>query len=119
MTPLLANASAELVREWSFTASEVFWQSVIVLVIVLLNAFFVAAEFAIVKVRDSQLTAAIEEGTRGAKFAQTVTRNLDAYSLPGSWASHSPASRLGFLASRLSLSWCSRCCLKSASSTRR
>lgn len=79
MTPLLANASAELVREWSFTAGEVFWQAVIVLVIVLLNAFFVAAEFAIVKVRDSQLTAAIEDGMRGAKFAQTVTRNLDAY----------------------------------------
>jgi CBS domain containing-hemolysin-like protein len=32
-----------------------------------------------VKVRDSQLQAAIEEGTRGAKFAQHVTRNLDAY----------------------------------------
>ena len=79
MTPLLANASAELVREWSFTASEVFWQAVIVLAIVLLNAFFVAAEFAIVKVRDSQLQAAIDDGTRGAKFAQTVTRNLDAY----------------------------------------
>ncbi len=79
MTFLLANASAELVREWSFTSSELFWQAVIVLLIVLLNAFFVAAEFAIVKVRDSQLQAAIDEGMRGAKFAQNVTRNLDAY----------------------------------------
>lgn len=79
MNLLLANASAELVREWHFTPGELFWQSVIVLAIVLLNAFFVAAEFAIVKVRDSQLQAAIEEGTRGAKFAQHVTRNLDAY----------------------------------------
>ena len=73
MTPLLANASAELVREWSFTAGEIFWQAVIVLAIVLLNAFFVAAEFAIVKVRDSQLTAAIEDGTRGAKFCLLYT----------------------------------------------
>ena len=79
MTPFLASATAELVHEWSFTSSELFWQSVIVMVIVLLNAFFVAAEFAIVKVRDSQLTAAIDDGVRGAKFAQHVTRNLDAY----------------------------------------
>jgi|UniRef100_UPI0037841A54 CBS domain containing-hemolysin-like protein len=79
MILFFANASAELVREWNFTASDLFWQAVIVLTIVLLNAFFVAAEFAIVKVRDSQLTAAIDEGTSGAKFAQHVTRNLDAY----------------------------------------
>jgi CBS domain containing-hemolysin-like protein len=79
MILFIANASAELVREWNFTASDLFWQAVIVLAIVLLNAFFVAAEFAIVKVRDSQLTAAIDEGTSGAKFAQHVTRNLDAY----------------------------------------
>jgi len=79
MTLLLANATSELVHEWSFTPNEFFWQAVIVLLIVLLNAFFVAAEFAIVKVRDSQLQAAIEEGVSGAKFAQHVTRNLDAY----------------------------------------
>ena len=79
MNLLLASATAELVREWAFTPSELFWQAVIVLAIVLLNAFFVAAEFAIVKVRDSQLTAAIDDGVSGAKFAQHVTRNLDAY----------------------------------------
>lgn len=79
MTLLLASTSAELVHEWNASPGEMFWQAVIVLAIVLLNAFFVAAEFAIVKVRDSQLTAAIEEGTSGAKFAQHVTRNLDAY----------------------------------------
>ncbi|MFO1485043.1 MAG: hemolysin family protein [Verrucomicrobiaceae bacterium] len=79
MTLLLANISTELVREWNFTPGELFWQSVIVLAIVLLNAFFVAAEFAIVKVRDSQLNAAIDDGVSGAKFAQHVTRNLDAY----------------------------------------
>lgn len=76
---LLANASAELVREWQFTAGELGWHSFIVLVIVLLNAFFVAAEFAIVKVRDSQLQAAQEDGVKGAKFARQVTKNLDAY----------------------------------------
>ncbi len=79
MTYLLANASAELAHEWNFTATDLFWQACIVLGIVLLNAFFVAAEFAIVKVRDSQLQAEIDEGTPGAKFAQHVTRNLDSY----------------------------------------
>lgn len=75
----IANASADLVREWHFTASELSWHGLIVLVIVLLNAFFVAAEFAIVKVRDSQLQAAQEDGVKGAKFARQVTKNLDAY----------------------------------------
>ena len=79
MTHLLANVSAELAHEWNFTATDLFWQACIVLGIVLLNAFFVAAEFAIVKVRDSQLQAEIDDGTPGAKFAQHVTRNLDAY----------------------------------------
>ncbi len=79
MPLFFANASAELAHEWNFTATELFWQACIVMGIVLLNAFFVAAEFAIVKVRDSQLQAEIDEGTAGAKFAQHVTRNLDAY----------------------------------------
>ncbi len=80
MTLLLANAAAaELAHEWHPDASFHFWRVVIILAIVLLNAFFVAAEFAIVKVRDSQMQAAIEDGVRGAKFARQVTRNLDAY----------------------------------------
>lgn len=78
MTALLAS-TAELVREWTFTPGDLAWQGVIVLIIVLLNAFFVAAEFAIVKVRDSQLQAAEEDGVVGAKFAREVTHNLDAY----------------------------------------
>ncbi len=52
-----------------------------VLFLVLLNAFFVAAEFAIVKVRSSQLEA-IEGGGKGAgrlRIAMRVTEKLDAY----------------------------------------
>lgn len=79
MTFLIANAAAELARDWHPDASYHFWRVVILLAIVLLNAFFVAAEFAIVKVRDSQMQAAIEDGVRGAEFARSVTRNLDAY----------------------------------------
>jgi CBS domain containing-hemolysin-like protein len=79
MTFLLANAAAELAHDWHPDASYHFWRVVIILAIVLLNAFFVAAEFAIVKVRDSQMQAAVEDGVRGAEFARSVTRNLDAY----------------------------------------
>ena len=48
-------------------------------VLVFLNGFFVAAEFALVKVRSSQLDALVEEGNRGAKTAQHIVGNLDSY----------------------------------------
>lgn len=51
----------------------------IVLVLVLLNGFFVAAEFALVKVRQSRLTQLAEEGNSRAKYALKVNRKLDAY----------------------------------------
>ncbi|MEO5718440.1 MAG: CNNM domain-containing protein, partial [Chthoniobacterales bacterium] len=46
-----------------------------ILFLVLLNGFFVASEFAIVKVRGSQLNALGED----AKFARHVVSHLDAY----------------------------------------
>ncbi len=79
MTLLFANASAELVREWNFTTGELFWQACIVLFLVLLNAFFVAAEFAIVKVRGTQLDTLVEEGNATAKVARKALKNLDGY----------------------------------------
>ena len=45
-------------------------QILLVLVLVLLNGFFVAAEFALVKVRDTQLTPLIAQGHRGARVAR-------------------------------------------------
>lgn len=44
-----------------------------------LNGFFVAAEFAIVKVRASQLEVKIQEGARAAKVAKHITNHLDGY----------------------------------------
>src|SRR5436853_7341287 len=44
-----------------------------------LNAFFVACEFAIVKVRSSQLDALVEEGNLRASFVKHVRAHLDAY----------------------------------------
>ncbi|MFT5466140.1 MAG: CBS domain containing-hemolysin-like protein [Verrucomicrobiales bacterium] len=46
---------------------------------VLLNGFFVAAEFAIVKVRSSQLDMEIVEGSKRATLAKHVVDNLDGY----------------------------------------
>jgi CBS domain containing-hemolysin-like protein len=50
-----------------------------VLLLVLLNGFFVAAEFAIVKIRDTQLDPLIQKGHRRARVARHVLGNLDRY----------------------------------------
>src|SRR5436189_5986651 len=44
-----------------------------------LNGFFVACEFAIVKVRGSQLDALIEEGNVPDRFVKHVRGHIDAY----------------------------------------
>ena len=54
-------------------------QLLVVLGLVVLNGFFVASEFAIVKVRSSQLEALEAVGDRKARRAIDVTENLDAY----------------------------------------
>ncbi len=46
--------------------------------LVLLNGFFVAAEFALVKIRDTQLETLVSRGHRRAKVARRIVRNLDA-----------------------------------------
>jgi CBS domain containing-hemolysin-like protein len=51
---------------------------VAVFALVLLNGFFVAAEFALVKIRDTQLDTLITKGHRRAKIARRVIENLDA-----------------------------------------
>ncbi|HEU4520424.1 MAG TPA: CNNM domain-containing protein, partial [Thermoanaerobaculia bacterium] len=55
------------------------WYVILALVFVLANGFFVAAEFAIVKVRPTQLTELSQAGSVRAKMARRLTRNLDAY----------------------------------------
>ncbi|MGZ3901221.1 MAG: CNNM domain-containing protein, partial [Bacteroidia bacterium] len=51
----------------------------ITLLFVLLNGFFVAAEFALVKVRASQLDLKAQKGSSRAKLAKTLLEKLDAY----------------------------------------
>src|SRR4051812_38042338 len=64
--------------------------------LVFLNGFFVAAEFALVKVRGSQLEALTAEGNRGAGIARQVMSNLDAYL---------SACQLGITLASLGLGW--------------
>ena len=67
-----------------------------VILLVLLNGFFVAAEFAIVKVRSTQLEMLLKSGVRRARLAQDMTTHLDAYL---------SATQLGVTLSSLGLGW--------------
>jgi len=50
-----------------------------VLLLVLLNAFFVAAELALVRIRDTQLAALAAKGNRRAKMARHILARIDTY----------------------------------------
>jgi CBS domain containing-hemolysin-like protein len=73
-----------------------FWQLMLVLFLVFLNGFFVAAEFALVKVRQTRLQELVNDGNKKAKYALAVTRKLDAYL---------SATQLGITLASLGLGW--------------
>lgn len=50
----------------------------IVFVLIFMNGFFVAAEFAVVKIRSSRLETMIQEGNKRAQYAKQLTDHLDA-----------------------------------------
>lgn len=64
--------------------------------LVFLNGFFVAAEFAIVKVRYSQIELRAKSGNQMAKVAQNILNNLDSYL---------SATQLGITLASLGLGW--------------
>ena len=49
------------------------------LALVVLNGFFVAAELALVRIRDTQLEALVAKGNRRAKMARHIVTHIDAY----------------------------------------
>ena len=51
----------------------------LVVLFLLMNAFFVVAEFALVRVRRSQIDMAVAEKRRGAEAARDVTTHINAY----------------------------------------
>ncbi|MDP2270792.1 MAG: hemolysin family protein [Archangium sp.] len=66
------------------------------LALVFANGFFVAIEFALVKVRQTQLESLVEQGKSGAELALTMRKNLDI------WLS---ASQVGITLASLALGW--------------
>ena len=49
----------------------------LVLFFLLMNAFFVVAEFSLVRVRKSQVEMAVDEGKAGSKYAKLVADNVN------------------------------------------
>ncbi len=94
----MAGNESELAHEWTLGIGGMSARLLLVLFFVLLNGFFVAAEFALVKVRASQLDTLIDDGKKGAKLARHMTEseNLDAYL---------SACQLGITLASLALGW--------------
>lgn len=79
-----------------FDIPAIIWNLLVVMLLVLLNGFFVAAEFALVKVRTTRLQELANEGISRAKYALKVTGKLDAYL---------SATQLGITLASLGLGW--------------
>ena len=91
----LAAGHVGIVDHWD-SSSILFGKIAAIAGLVVLNGFFVACEFAIVKVRASQLDALADEGNARATFAKHVRAHLDAYL---------SATQLGVTLASLGLGW--------------
>lgn len=80
----------------SYQAIWICLQVAFVLFLVTLNGFFVAAEFALVKIRGSQLNPLIQSGNHKARMARQVLDHLD---------SSLSACQLGITLASLALGW--------------
>ena len=69
---------------------------ILVLILVLFNAFFVVSEFAIVKIRRTKLEEMVHAGNKRAKIALGITEHLDSYL---------SAIQLGITLASLGLGW--------------
>jgi CBS domain containing-hemolysin-like protein len=92
---LLLLLADEVARQWD-PIILVVAKLAVVMALVLLNGFFVAAEFALVKIRDSQLNTLAAEGIRRAALLKQIKNNLNAYL---------SACQVGITAASLGLGW--------------
>lgn len=90
MTLLAVNLNHNVTDEISI------WKLLLTIFLVLLNGFFVAAEFAIVKVRSSQIEVNQDINSNIANTAKHIVNNLDAYLA---------ATQLGITLASLGLGW--------------
>jgi CBS domain containing-hemolysin-like protein len=93
---LAAVPLAESISEQWDPPTIILGKLAVIFALVVLNGFFVACEFAIVKVRGSQLDPLVAEGNLRAVFAQHIRTHLDAYL---------SATQLGITLASLALGW--------------
>src|SRR6266705_1103375 len=96
MFPLALAPMAETIVRYCDAPAILFSKLLVIAALVALNGFFVACEFAIIKVRASQLDALAEEGNARARFAKYIRNHLDAYL---------SATQLGITLASLALGW--------------
>src|SRR5215471_1247237 len=75
---------------------EILLKILLLLGLVVINGFFVAAEFALVKIRDTQLDTLVAKGHRRAKAARRIIANLNTFL---------SATQLGITMASLGLGW--------------
>ncbi len=95
MSPLIPDSIIRITTEWD-PAGIIFLKLFAIFALVLMNSFFVASEFAIVKVRSSQLETLLGEGSKSAMEAKQVISRLDSYL---------SATQLGITLASLGLGW--------------
>jgi CBS domain containing-hemolysin-like protein len=101
--PVLDSPPLDFIRQPVFVdgrfvseAIQILLEVVVVMALVAANGFFVAAEFALVKVRSSQLRPMVKAGGWRVKFALKATEHLDAAL---------SATQLGITLASLGLGW--------------
>jgi len=80
----------------ALSAGDIVWRLSLALLLVFANAFFVAAEFALVGARRTRIESLAEEGNTRARLARIAIRNLDHY-ISG--------TQLGITLASLGLGW--------------
>lgn len=83
-------------QEAALTVGGMLWRMLAVMVLVLANGFFVAAEFALVGARRSRIDQEAAEGSKSARVVQDALRHLDRYI---------SATQLGITLASLALGW--------------
>jgi len=80
----------------SFDITAILWSLAATVLFVLINGFFVAAEFALVKVRHQRVARQAEQGSKAARLAQRMLAQLNL---------HLSSCQLGITVSSLILGW--------------
>ena len=93
---IILNKNAYVLTWKGLSKLIIFINIIIVFLLVFMNGFFVATEFAMVKVRKSRIETLVIEGTRNAKYTLKVVKNLNSYL---------SACQLGITLASLGLGW--------------